>query len=132
MVKFNRRKRLYRSRKERSIAGVCGGIAEYLDVDPTLVRIVWLLAAAAGGPGIPALLRDGSRRAGRARIPASHSREAQTRRNGLSRQLQQVSDCLAFGKQLRFRRLDFAARIVAQVQVRHNIHSAPPVRPQRK
>ena len=52
MVKFNRSKRLYRSRKERSIAGVCGGIAEYLDVDPTLVRIVWLLAAAAGGPGI--------------------------------------------------------------------------------
>ena len=52
MVKLNRRKRLYRSRKQRSIAGVCGGIAEYLDVDPTLVRIVWLLLVAAGGPGL--------------------------------------------------------------------------------
>ncbi len=52
MVKFNRHKRLYRSRKERSIAGVCGGIAEYLDVDPTLVRILWLMLAAAGGPGV--------------------------------------------------------------------------------
>ncbi len=50
MVKFNPRKRLYRSRKQRSIAGVCGGIAEYLDVDPSLVRIAWLILSMLGGP----------------------------------------------------------------------------------
>jgi phage shock protein C len=32
-------KRLYRSRNEKMIAGICGGIAEYFDVDPTLVRV---------------------------------------------------------------------------------------------
>ncbi|HEX9829774.1 MAG TPA: PspC domain-containing protein, partial [Bacteroidota bacterium] len=36
-------KRLYRSRTNKVIAGVCGGVAEYLDMDPTLVRIVWVL-----------------------------------------------------------------------------------------
>ncbi len=36
-------KRLYRSEDDRMIAGVCGGIAEYLDVDPTLVRLVAVL-----------------------------------------------------------------------------------------
>ncbi len=50
-MNINSKKRLYRSRKHRSIAGVCGGIADYLAVDPTLVRIVFLIFAAAGGPG---------------------------------------------------------------------------------
>ncbi|NIM12352.1 MAG: PspC domain-containing protein [Candidatus Aminicenantes bacterium] len=38
-------KRLKRSRKSRMIAGVCGGIAEYFDVDPTIVRIVYVLVS---------------------------------------------------------------------------------------
>ena len=37
-------KKLTRSRKERMIAGVCGGLAEYFGWDPTLVRIVYALA----------------------------------------------------------------------------------------
>jgi len=45
-------KRLCRSRTEKMIAGVCGGIAEYLDVDPTIVRIVWVLVAFLAGTGI--------------------------------------------------------------------------------
>ena len=45
-------KRLYRSRTNSVIAGVCGGIAEYLDVDPTLIRIVTVLLAVFGGWGI--------------------------------------------------------------------------------
>ena len=45
-------KRLYRSREDRRISGVCGGIAEYLGIDPTLVRILWVLLALAGGPGV--------------------------------------------------------------------------------
>ncbi|MCY4061348.1 MAG: PspC domain-containing protein [Chloroflexi bacterium] len=45
-------KRLYRSRKERQLAGVCGGVADYLGVDPTLVRLLWVIFAIAGGPGV--------------------------------------------------------------------------------
>ena len=36
-------KRLFRSRKNRMIAGVCGGIGEYLEIDPTVVRLIWVL-----------------------------------------------------------------------------------------
>ena len=36
-------RRLVRSRRDRKIAGVCGGIAEYLNADPTVVRVVWAL-----------------------------------------------------------------------------------------
>ncbi len=35
------KKRLYRSKKERILGGVCGGIAEYLNADPTIVRLIW-------------------------------------------------------------------------------------------
>ena len=51
-MKINVKKRLYRSRKDRSVAGVCGGIADYLGIDPTLVRIIWVMFAVAGGPGV--------------------------------------------------------------------------------
>jgi phage shock protein C len=37
-------KRLYRSRSQRMIAGVCGGVGEYVNLDPTLVRILFVLA----------------------------------------------------------------------------------------
>ncbi len=47
-------KRLTRSRNERMIAGVCGGIAEYFDIDPTLVRIGYVLLSivSAAFPGV--------------------------------------------------------------------------------
>ncbi len=35
--------KLYRSKKNRIIAGICGGIGEYFKIDPTLVRLLWLL-----------------------------------------------------------------------------------------
>jgi phage shock protein C len=38
-------RRLYRSRTDRMIAGVCGGIAEYSNLDPTLVRVLFILLA---------------------------------------------------------------------------------------
>ena len=44
------RNRLYRSQSERMIAGVAGGLARYLDVDPTIVRLGWALLALATGP----------------------------------------------------------------------------------
>lgn len=51
-MNINTKKRLYRSRADRRVAGVCGGIADYLAVDPTIVRIIWALFAIAGGPGV--------------------------------------------------------------------------------
>lgn len=38
-------KKLMRSRKDRMIAGVCGGMAEYFNLDPTLVRIIYVLVS---------------------------------------------------------------------------------------
>jgi len=48
----NTSKKLYRPRNERMLAGVCGGIAEYFGVDPTIVRLAFVLMALAGGPGL--------------------------------------------------------------------------------
>ncbi len=45
-------KKLTRSRKDEKIAGVCGGFAEYLDVDSTLVRLVWVMLALFAGWGV--------------------------------------------------------------------------------
>lgn len=45
--------RLMRSEKERMFAGVCGGLAQYLGVDPVLVRLAFLLLIPAGGVGVP-------------------------------------------------------------------------------
>ena len=36
-------KKLYRSKKERMIVGVCGGIAEYFKMDPTIIRLLWVI-----------------------------------------------------------------------------------------
>ena len=49
-------KRLYKSNENRIIAGVCGGIAEYFDVDPTLIRLGWVVFCAMGGSGLIAYL----------------------------------------------------------------------------
>ena len=49
-------KKLYRSKKNRVIAGVCGGIGEYFNVDPTLIRVIWILFALALGSGILAYI----------------------------------------------------------------------------
>lgn len=43
----NNMKRLMRSRVNRMICGVCGGIGEYLNIDPTLVRLIWALCSLA-------------------------------------------------------------------------------------
>jgi len=50
------KKRLTRSKKERIIAGVCGGIAEYFDIDPTIVRLGLVLVTLMGGAGILAYI----------------------------------------------------------------------------
>lgn len=41
-------KRLYRSRTNRMLGGVCGGLGEYLNLDPTVIRLIWVLAGLSG------------------------------------------------------------------------------------
>ncbi len=41
-------KKLYRSNRDRMLCGVCGGIGDYLNVDPTLIRLVWAVLACSG------------------------------------------------------------------------------------
>lgn len=46
------RERLYRSRDDRMLFGVAGGMAEWMDLDPAVVRLVWALLILAGGVGL--------------------------------------------------------------------------------
>jgi phage shock protein C len=50
------KKRLVRSSTDKRIAGVCGGLADYFDLDPTLIRICWLLAVLFAGTGLLAYI----------------------------------------------------------------------------
>lgn len=45
-------KRLHKSESDKKLCGVCGGIAEYFDIDPTLVRLAWIIFCLAGGSGV--------------------------------------------------------------------------------
>jgi phage shock protein PspC (stress-responsive transcriptional regulator) len=45
-------RKLYRSREDRMIAGVCGGLGDYLRVDPTLIRLVFVLGFFATASGV--------------------------------------------------------------------------------
>ncbi len=49
-------RRLYKSNENKMIDGVCGGLAEYFDIDPTLVRLGWVLFCVLGGSGILAYI----------------------------------------------------------------------------
>lgn len=49
-------KKLFRSKTDRKLAGVCGGIAEYFGVDPTVIRLVFILAVIGAGIGLLAYL----------------------------------------------------------------------------
>lgn len=49
-------KKLYKSNTNKMVSGVCGGIAEYLGIDPTLIRLIWVLFCALGGSGFLAYL----------------------------------------------------------------------------
>ena len=45
-------RRLYRSRTNRKLAGVCGGLARYFNTDATLMRVLFVVLALLGGPGL--------------------------------------------------------------------------------
>jgi phage shock protein C len=45
-------RKLYRSRSNRQLAGVCGGLAEYFNLDATLIRVLFIVLAVLGGSGV--------------------------------------------------------------------------------
>lgn len=45
-------KKLYKSKSNKKICGVCGGIAEYFDMDPTIIRLAWIILGCLFGFGI--------------------------------------------------------------------------------
>lgn len=49
-------KKLFRSTSDKMIAGICGGLGQYLGIDSTIVRLIFVLLALAGGPGILAYI----------------------------------------------------------------------------
>mgnify|MGYP003100736613 FL=1 len=49
-------KKLYKSSTDKKLAGVCGGIAEYFNIDSTLVRLGWVLFSLLGGSGLLAYI----------------------------------------------------------------------------
>lgn len=46
------KKKLHKSSTDKKICGVCGGLAEYFDVDTTIIRLIWALAVAFAGTGL--------------------------------------------------------------------------------
>lgn len=59
--KIMEKKKLFRSRNERILLGVCGGLGEYFDIDPVIVRIFWVFITIFGGilPGVIVYLLGG-------------------------------------------------------------------------
>ena len=49
-------KKLYRSTTDKKLAGVCAGFAEYLNMDPTVVRVIWAIVSVCAGAGVLAYL----------------------------------------------------------------------------
>ncbi len=49
-------KRIYKKRENKMICGVCAGLAEYLDIDPTLVRVLWAVVGLTAGAGLLAYI----------------------------------------------------------------------------
>ena len=48
--------KLYRSRTNKQIAGVCGGLGDYFNIDPTIIRLAWVVAIFCAGGGLFAYL----------------------------------------------------------------------------
>ena len=50
------KKRLYKSATDKKLCGVCAGIAEYFDLDPTVIRLAWVIFTLLGGSGLIAYI----------------------------------------------------------------------------
>ena len=52
LIKGKKMKKTYRSRKDKVLLGVCGGLGDYFDIDPVLIRIIFILLSFVNGFGI--------------------------------------------------------------------------------
>lgn len=50
------KKRLYKSTTDKKLCGVCAGVAEYFDLDPTVIRLAWVVFTLLGGSGVIAYI----------------------------------------------------------------------------
>ena len=50
------KKRLYRSMTNKKLCGVCGGLGDYFEIDPTVVRLLWVIFTFCGGAGLLAYI----------------------------------------------------------------------------
>jgi phage shock protein C len=71
-------KKLYLSKNDKKLAGVCGGIAEYFEIDSTLVRLLWVLFSFAGGSGVLAYIIAAIIMSEEPEYPAFESKESQS------------------------------------------------------
>lgn len=77
---------LYRSRSDRMVAGVCGGLGHYLDIDPAIIRLVFVLLTVTAGIGLPiyimlAIIMPTAARAGAADLPYPATGDPAARRD---------------------------------------------------
>lgn len=56
MEEISMEKKLRKSSVDKKLCGVCGGIGEYFNMDPTVVRLLWVLFSIAGGAGVLAYI----------------------------------------------------------------------------
>jgi len=49
-------KKLYRSSTDKKLCGVCGGLGEYFELDPTIIRLLWVIFTFCGGAGLIAYI----------------------------------------------------------------------------
>ena len=80
-------RRLYRCREDRVLAGVAAGVAEFFDLDPTLVRVLWFLSIFAGGFSILLYLGLCAHRAARAGAAGHDRRHTADRRRRAGRRV---------------------------------------------
>ena len=50
------KKRIYKNREKKMLCGVCAGVAEYFDIDPTIVRVIWGVGCLAWGAALIAYI----------------------------------------------------------------------------
>ena len=50
------KKKMFKSNTDKKLCGVCGGLAQYFDIDPTIIRLAWVAFTLLGGSGVLAYI----------------------------------------------------------------------------
>lgn len=98
---MNNTKKLYRSKTDRVIFGVCGGLGEYFEIDPILIRIIFILLAFSGGSGViiylllAVIIPEGKEQNGKAKKLDEVIEDAQGKTQDLAEQIKNNSNWIA-------------------------------------